>query len=125
MPARYHFYNTIYLYGIFEESTAHNIIGNNNAKLPLILYETPLSAYDETDKNIQNKVILRFAVNIGVEPYIDDLITESKKVLNKVTKGQLEDYKDKCNYIRKYDVDKKKIVYIIKSKQIIKSITAI
>lgn len=126
MLCRYHFENTIYLYGVFEKEVAYNITGGKLYQKPLTLYETPMSAkVASASANIQNPVILRFAVNIPYEMYTyDELIDESKELVKK-SKLPLQDYIKRCKYIRKYDSKQRKIVYIINDLRLIVNVQVI
>ena len=102
MLSRVHFYNTIYLYGVFENSVAQDIVSRNTARSPLYLYETPKTAYMMAGDKLQKPVILRFAVNIAMSEKLlayDGLIVETKDIINK-THLKKEEYMKKCNYIR-------------------------
>ena len=127
MLSRVHFYNTIYLYGAFENSVAQDIVGRNAAKLPLYLYETPKTAYVMAKDRLQNPVILRFAVNIAMSENVlayDSLIAETKDIINK-THLKKDEYMKKCNYIREIKTVHRNfqvIQYKIKNTQIIENV---
>lgn len=126
MLCRYHFENTIYLYGVFEKQEAYEITGSNLVKVPLILYETPMNAKESTrNTNMQHPVILRFAVNIRSDMYTYDDLIEESKVFVKKSKLTMQEYLKRCKYIRKYDTKQKKIVYTINDSTIIVNVQVI
>ena len=120
MLCRYHFENTIYLYGIFERHVAYNIESRQPIKKSLVLYETPMSAKEASKNvNIQDPVMIRFAVNIPYDMYTYDELIEETKDLVKKSNLKLQDYIKHCKYIRKYDNRQRKIVYIINDSKLI------
>ena len=120
MLSRYHFENTIYLYAVFEKQVAYQIIQSNSAQMPLVLYETPKTALKVVqNKNIQNPIILRFAVHTPFEPYTYDGLIEESKILVKKSGLSLQDYINKCKYVRNYNIKEKLIEYTIKDLKLI------
>lgn len=127
--SRVHFYNTIYLYGAFENSVAQDIVGRKTAKLPLYLYETPKTAYVMAKDMLQNPVILRFAVNIAMSENAlayDSLIAETQDIINNAPFNfKKDEYMKKCNYIRKIKTVQRNfqvIQYKIQNIQIIENV---
>ena len=126
MLARYHFENNIYLYGVFEKQIAYQIIQSNSAKMPLALFETPKTAQKASQsQNIQNPVMLRFAVHTPFELYTYDGLIEESKLLVKKSGLTQQAYIDKCKYIRKYDSKEKRIVYTINDSALIVNVQII
>lgn len=123
MPPRYHFANTIYLYGVFEEFTAQQIIANNTATMPLKLYESPKTAYIASkNNNVQKPTILRFAVNTPLDEFAYDEFIEESRDRVKKSKMTQQQYENKCKYLRKYNSKEKRIVYTIKNSSVIVSV---
>jgi len=118
MLSRYHFHNIIYLYGVFEDNIANEICGSNNAKMPLVLYETPMTAYKLQKDNLQNPRILRFAVDINLNGSVDELVEESAIQIknSKLTKDEIY---TRAKYIRSYNSKEKCIQYKLNDKSII------
>lgn len=120
MLSRYHFENTIYLYGVFEKHIAYQIINTNLARTSLKLYETPMTAKKATQNaNIQEPQVLRFAVNIPFEIYTYDELIEESKILVKKSGVTLKEYVSKCKYVRKYNTKEKYLEYTINDMKLI------
>ena len=101
MPGcRYHNFNTIYLYGVFENSVAARI-EQGDIKFPITLFES-ISAAKEVGKNIQNPVLLRFAVNtkLSSTTWMYDAFEYNMDDIAKKMAGTVQKYKDKCSLIR-------------------------
>ncbi len=130
MLARYHFHNIIYLYGVFENLIAQEIIANNTAKLPIYLYETPKTAYEMSGKHLQNPITLRFAVDITISENslaYDSLICDMNSIISK-THLKKDDYIKRCLYTREIKTinnSLRVIQYKIQNTQIIKNVQTI
>lgn len=118
MLARYHFENIIYLYGVFERSTAYKITEENNYSNNLTLYETPLTALKATaGNNYKEPKILRFAVDISSKGLTyDELIYETKEFIKK-SKLTKEEYIKQAEYIRGLDRKRNRVYYEIRNKK--------
>lgn len=116
MLARYHFENTIYLYGVMEKDTAYNAISENSYNKTLVLYETPKTAINASKGNNYTKpVIARFAVDISYKKIVyDELIAENEDAIKKSKLSQ-EEYISKAEYTRRYDSKNKRIYYEIRN----------
>ena len=124
MLAKYHSENTIYLYCVVDRTVANAIIAQNNCKLPIKLYETPLTARKAVaNVNIQNGVTLRFPVlvqGVGIK-YYDEFIMDDKMVKDHTNKSKDAFIKEECLYTRTLNEQLHCIEYLIRDKRIIVS----
>ena len=111
--SRFHLGHSIYLYGVFSEADFERMYTSNNIITPIYLYESPRIAKLQADKNIQQPVCLKFAVDIEITKQkvgIDYLIPE----FTPQTKEKERELQKQAGYIRRYDNKSKSIVYEIR-----------
>lgn len=97
---KYHGFDNIYVYGVFEKSVAFEITSKNTIKTPVILYETE-SAAKAAAHNLQSPCMLQFVLNVE---YLDDFYDELYYGMDDIAvkkSGSVKNYLAKCGCVRK------------------------